>query len=131
MDFDKSDAVRGPRVMFKLGGREWHCKAATDVPLNMLRIEVDENDPAAILTAVKRFFSGMLMESETADFEKLIDDPQSPVTMGNGMVLVQQIIEEVSKPRPTPRSSSSAVGSRSTKLKSVANSSSGATARKR
>lgn len=127
LDFDADDGDHSSSVTFKLGGREWHCKAAGDLPLNFMGLQQPDG---TLYTQIGPFFERVLIPEDADAFLELLDAPRSPITFSNAMPLMQKVTEKLVK-RPTRRPASSPGGSSSTKGKSGAGSSSRATPRKR
>ncbi|MCU1494875.1 MAG: hypothetical protein JWO62_2639 [Acidimicrobiaceae bacterium] len=129
-DFDNlPERDTTPSCEFKLGGKTWHCKAGTELPLNLVGAGL-ASDTTSLHVQVGTFFEGVLVESEVDDFVAMIASPRSPLTMSNAMPLMQWVTEQLVK-RPTKRPASSRGGSGSTKPRSVASSSSRATPKRR
>lgn len=117
LDLDAFEPT-GPSCTFTLGGREWHVRSADELPFEFLRsilADADGEDPKGVLGQLEAFFAQILVEDEVAEFQRLLADPHSPLTIGKIKPLVTFIGEQLmSTERPTTPPLPSRAGRRST-----------------
>jgi hypothetical protein len=125
-DFDKGSKGT-PSCSFTLGGREWHCRSANEIPWSFTRdlmlSDADDQSPRTAVTRIDKLFRGILIPSEVEDFMTMVDAPDSAMTVEKLNPVVEFITKEVLR-RPTPRSSASQPGSPRTRTTSKRGSSS-------
>lgn len=129
-DFD-SPTSGTPAGAFRLGGRVWHVRKRADMPWTKLpsppeNATSDDEVRVYLFSLLEHF----IVAGESDELLALLQSPQTPLTAEKAPELLRHITQ-LSLGRPTKRPSSSRGGSRGTKARSAANSSSRVTARRR
>jgi hypothetical protein len=128
MDFDaeETEETSSP-CTFRLGGREWACRPADQVPFSLIQRLVDVGgDDQKMTVQIAPFFRSTLAPEQVNEFMAMLDKPDSALTIGRVSKVMNHITTYVLS-RPTERPSASGGGSRTTRATSKAASSSRAT----
>lgn len=113
-DYDDLDALETsdePSYVFKLGGREWHCRQPRDVHWDTVETFLKAQAAGGavqIATRVDGFLSAVVFPEEVEDLLELKRDPAGPLTVDRATVLIRRITERVLNRPTTPPSASSA-----------------------
>jgi hypothetical protein len=144
-DFDALEGGPESSGSFKLGGRTWRIRDRDDVPFEIVKRlmgqdPVGEDAPAEeqaraareVVMQIGPFFANTIVREEAADFQAMLTDEDSPLTIGKLRPVMEYVSQIVfsEEERPTQPSKSSSPGRLPTGRTSEGSSSSRATRRK-
>jgi hypothetical protein len=120
-----ADTPAEPSVVFRLDGRDWHCREREQLPVLVIEQLMGQGS-----LLVESFFRNLLIPAHVQDFVALLHRPDCPLTLPRAQSLMQHLSEQVLN-RPTVRSGLSGRGPQKTGATSKGGLSSPATRRKR